>query len=86
MALKIMTGESAACASRGSGTPVPITAAALSSGMRHAGLFQGYATQVIFRDGTLGALCNYQYSLLCSSFFPMYGDEVFKVFAFLLKR
>lgn len=72
MALKIMTGESATCASCGSSTPAPITAAALSSGMRHAGLFQGYATQVIFRDGTLGALCNYQYCDHCCDlhFFP----------------
>lgn len=42
MALKIMTGGSAMCASCVSGAPAPIAAAVLSSGMRHAGLFQGY--------------------------------------------
>lgn len=47
---------------------------------------RGIATRAIFSDGTQDTLRNYQYSLLGSSFFPLYGDEVFKVFTFLLQR
>lgn len=47
---------------------------------------RGITTQAIFRDGTQDMLCNYQCLLLGSSFFPLYGDEAFKVFTFLLKR
>jgi len=47
---------------------------------------RGIATRAIFRDGTQDALCNCRYPLPGSSFFPLYGDEVFKVFTFCLEE